>query len=390
MRLIKQLKQLGNPIDWREAEKTLLSVGLNFSLFALFFIIASVSLSNPGLRSASNPAAVTFTWYFSLGCMLFWGLFFSQVYRLRKHRPDDIRPAILTAYLFGAPLMVMAVLNGIHSIVTGIMLAAAPIFGLILFNNRHVYIASALNWLGIILIGIFVNMGWLPDAPLYIKNHASVTDSQLWLLIQILIGFPTAFLMFLIVIALLHGLRRREQKILELSRRDGLTGVWNRRYLIERLEHEIAVSRRSLKPLSLIILDLDHFKRINDQHGHATGDQVLVQAAKTLQRSIRDIDHLGRYGGEEFVILLPFCDSDTAVKIAERCRQQLAAIDIRIDGHHIPVTASFGVTTLPPGEHASGDLLTHSADLGLYRAKAEGRNRVACVPIDSTGLITPH
>lgn len=77
--------------------------------------------------------------------------------------------------------------------------------------------------------------------------------------------------MMLIVIVLLHGLRRREQKILELSRRDGLTGVWNRRYLMERLEHEIALSRRSTKPLSLITLDLDFFKRINDQYGHTTG-----------------------------------------------------------------------------------------------------------------------
>lgn len=387
MRLIDRLKQLGNPIDWSDTEKTLLGIGLNFCLFALFFSIASASLMTPGLRSASNPAAVTFTWYFSLGCMLVWGVFFSLVYRVRKHRPDDMRPAIITVYLFGAPLMVMAVVNGIHSIVTGIMLAAAPIFGLILFNNRHVYVASALNWLGIILIGIFVNTGWLPDAPLYIKNHASVADSQLWLLIQILIGFPTAFLMFLIVIALLHGLRRREQKILELSRRDGLTGVWNRRYLMERLEHEIAVGRRSLKPLSLIILDLDHFKRINDQYGHATGDKVLVQAAQTLQSSIRDIDHLGRYGGEEFVIILPFCDTETAVRIAERCRLNIEAIRISVNDQPVPVTSSFGVTTLPGGEHATGDLLTHSADLGLYRAKSEGRNRVIRVPIDSTGLV---
>lgn len=384
MRLTERLRQLGNPIDWTETGKTLLGIGLNFSLFALFFVIASASLLLPGLRSASNPAAVTFTWYFSLGCMLMWGLLFVIVYRVRRQHPDTIIPAIITVYLFGAPLMVMAVLNGIHSIVTGILLASSPIFGIILFNNRHVYIASALNWLGIILIGIGVSRGWLPDAPLYLKTYASVTESQLWLLIQVLIGFPSAFLMFLIVIALLHGLRQREQKILELSRRDGLTGIWNRRYLMERLEHELAVARRSQRPLSLILLDLDHFKHVNDCYGHATGDQVLIEAASALQTCIRDIDHLGRYGGEEFVILLPFCDTDMAVAIAERCRRHIEALQITAGDTRIPVTSSFGVTTLPAGATSSGEDLTHSADIGLYRAKAEGRNRVVSTPLTET------
>lgn len=385
--LIKRLKQLSNPIDWTDIDKTLLGISLNFSLFALFFIIASISLMNPELRSASNPAAVAFTWYFSLGCMMVWGIFFTFVYRLRTHRPDATRFSVITVYLFGAPLMVMAVLNGIHSIVTGILLASAPIFGLILFNNRHVYIAAALNWLGIIMIGIGVNMGLLPDAPLYLKKYASLADSQLWLFIQILIGFPSAFLMCLIVIALLEGLRRREQKILELSRRDGLTGVWNRRYLMERLEHEIAVGRRSQKPLSLIILDLDFFKRINDQFGHTTGDKVLIQAAQTLQKSIRDIDHLGRYGGEEFVIILPFCDAEMATVISERCRRNIEALRIEVAGTPVPVTSSFGVTTLPVGQQASGDILTHCADLGLYEAKAKGRNCVISKPVDFDGTI---
>ncbi|MFP5430673.1 MAG: GGDEF domain-containing protein [Gammaproteobacteria bacterium] len=376
MRLTERLKQLSNPIDWSYTEKTLLGIGLNTSLFALFFLIASVSLLVPEFRSASNPAALTFTWYFSLGCMAMWGILFVIVYRLRQRDPDAIGPAIITVYLFGAPMMVMAVLNGIHSIVTGILLASAPIFGLILFNNRHVYIATVLNWMGIILIGIGVNLGWLPDAPLYLKTFASVADSQLWLLIQVLIGLPSSFMMLLIVIALLHGLRQREQKILELSRRDGLTGVWNRRYLMERLEHELAVARRSQRPLSLILLDLDHFKHINDRYGHATGDRVLIEAARTLQGCIRDIDHLGRYGGEEFVVLLPFCDTDMAVAIAERCRRHIESLAIRHEGEAIPVTSSFGVTTLPVGATSTGEALTHSADLGLYRAKAEGRNRV--------------
>lgn len=384
MRLTERLKQLSNPIDWAMTEKTLLGIGLNFALFALFFVIASISLLLPGLRSASNPAAVTFTWYFSLGCMVLWGILFTFVHRVRRRDPDAMGPAIITVYLFGAPLMVMAILNGIHSIVTGILLASAPIFGLILFNNRHVYFASALNWLGIILIGVGVNLGWLPDAPLYIKTHASLTDSQLWLLIQVLIGFPSAFMMFLIVIALLHGLRRREQKILELSRRDGLTGLWNRRYLMERLEHELAVARRSQRPLSLVLLDLDHFKQVNDRHGHAAGDRVLTEAARALQTCIRDIDHLGRYGGEEFVILLPFCDTDMAMAIAERCRRQVETLQIEVDGIRIPVTSSFGVTTLPVGTLCAGDALTHSADLGLYRAKAEGRNRVVWMPLTET------
>lgn len=382
MRLFDMLKKSGNPMDWSYADKTLLGIGMSFSLFGLFFFIASIQFIFPAMNYASNIEAVRFTLIFSAVCMTVWAVFFAIVWKTRKSHPDSMLPGTIQVYLFGAPLLVMAVLNGIHSMVTGLLLASAPIFGLILFNNSwHVVIAAGLNWLGIVLIGIAVNQGLLPDAPLYVKADTPYANNIL-LLIQLIIGFPSALLVSLIVISLVHGLRTREKKILELSRRDGLTGVWNRRYLMERLEHEIAVSRRGTKPLSLIILDLDFFKRINDQYGHTTGDKVLIRAAKTLQNSIRDIDHLGRYGGEEFVIILPFCDADMAAVIAERCRQNIEDIAIEIDGNRIPVTSSFGVTTLPAGMHSSGDTLTHSADLGLYEAKAKGRNCVVSKQAD--------
>lgn len=391
MRLLERLKKLGNPMDWSDADKTLLGIGMSFSLFALFFSIASIPVLFPSMQHASNMEAVRFTQYFSVACMLVWAVFFSLVWKTRNSHPDSTLAATIQVYLFGAPLLVMAVLNGIHSLVTGLLLATLPIFGLILFNNsKHVIAATGLNWLGIILIGIAVNNGLLPDAPLYQRGETPYTNTHIWLFIQVIIAIPAAILVSLIVISLVHGLRIREQKILELSRRDGLTGVWNRRYLMERLEHEIAVVRRSAKPLSLIILDLDFFKRINDQYGHITGDKVLIHAAKTLQGSIRDIDHLGRYGGEEFVIILPFCDAGMAAIIAERCRQNVESIAITVDGTRIPVTSSFGVTTLLPSQHASGDLLTHSADLGLYEAKSKGRNCVISKPLDLSVVMASH
>lgn len=157
--------------------------------------------------------------------------------------------------------------------------------------------------------------------------------------------------------------------------RDGLTGCFNRRYLDEVLERELSRSRREGYPLSLVILDLDYFKQINDTYGHLAGDEVLRMLSATLQADIRQEDILCRYGGEEFVVLMPRMPLSVAADRAERWRLKIADVSVRFGSFDLKVTTSLGVSSYP--DHGrTPDELTQFADMALYMAKNEGRNRV--------------
>jgi diguanylate cyclase (GGDEF)-like protein/PAS domain S-box-containing protein len=161
----------------------------------------------------------------------------------------------------------------------------------------------------------------------------------------------------------------------EQAIRDSLTGCFNRRYLDETLERELSRSRREGYPLSLVILDLDHFKQINDTYGHQAGDQALVVLAETLRADIRHEDVLCRYGGEEFIILMPHMPLATAAERAEAWRQKIADIRVPFGKFELTFTTSAGVAAYP--DHGkTPDELSQSADLALYLAKNGGRNRV--------------
>lgn len=158
---------------------------------------------------------------------------------------------------------------------------------------------------------------------------------------------------------------------------DVLTGALNRRWVLEGLQRELARAQREGAAVGVILLDLDHFKLINDTHGHPMGDKVLREAVSRLQQELRTHDLLGRYGGEEFLIVLPGCSIVETVAVAERLRQHLASEPINLPNGQIVVTGSFGVAAFAE-ESDTADTLIHIADASLYRAKREGRNRVVC------------
>lgn len=160
-----------------------------------------------------------------------------------------------------------------------------------------------------------------------------------------------------------------------LSRLDPLTQIANRRALLEALDKELRRSRRYHRRLALLFLDVDHFKTINDEHGHAFGDRVLRHLTGATAALIRLADIFGRYGGEEFVIGLVECDEPMAEEVAERIRQTIARTAFEWDGHRAHITVSIGVALSTP-EMATLDALIEQADRALYRAKTRGRNRV--------------
>lgn len=167
------------------------------------------------------------------------------------------------------------------------------------------------------------------------------------------------------------------ERLSESSNRDGLTGIYNRRYLEQRISAEYDRVRRYGGNLSFIIFDLDHFKKVNDTYGHLAGDEVLCNVSRRIHELLRTVDVLGRYGGEEFGIILPATPMDGARILAERIRQVIAQTPITYKEITIPVTISIGVsefeTGTPKYEH-----LIHCADLALYYGKENGRNRVTC------------
>lgn len=165
-----------------------------------------------------------------------------------------------------------------------------------------------------------------------------------------------------------------------MSTTDGLTRLSNRNFFINRGQEEIDRTReqtlKSASTLACIMIDLDHFKKINDTWGHHAGDQVLVAASKVMLKNARNTDEVGRYGGEEFAMLLPATSLKKAAHIAERLRRKISDMNVIVDGNCIDVTASFGVACFPTSDVDSMEDLLKAADKALYEAKETGRNKV--------------
>ncbi|MBL8429402.1 MAG: diguanylate cyclase [Dechloromonas sp.] len=176
--------------------------------------------------------------------------------------------------------------------------------------------------------------------------------------------------------ARIEEIGRLQVALQELAVRDSLTGLYNRRYLDETLEREVSRARREGSPLSLVMLDIDYFKRVNDTYGHQVGDEALRMLATTLLADVRTEDVACRYGGEEFLILLPNMPLESAILRAEAWREAIEGLSIVLGNFRVSFTISLGVAAYP--EHGkTPDDLTRCADQALYRAKHEGRNQVA-------------
>lgn len=178
------------------------------------------------------------------------------------------------------------------------------------------------------------------------------------------------------IIELQSELMAAQARLREQATRDPLTGIWNRACILDMLERELDRSRRSVTPLGLLLLDLDHFKRLNDTRGHQFGDHALSLFAARIQSAVRSYDSFGRYGGEEFLILAPGCGEPELLAQAERLRAAVASAPFDIDGVSIPLTVSIGASSAEPGAQVSSLELIRAADDALYEAKRTGRDRV--------------
>ena len=198
------------------------------------------------------------------------------------------------------------------------------------------------------------------------------------------LGFALAITLLVLcwVVILRNRVKEQTKLLRHQATHDGLTGIWNRKAVLDLLQREFEIAARAHSSVGVLMLDADHFKRVNDTYGHPAGDTVLKELANRIQKSVRSFDVIGRYGGEEFLVVIPGCTAEQARQCAERIRSTVAESPVDANGSALAVTVSVGTAVLNPLINTQNEALA-AADSALYRAKHAGRNRVVCCDLSS-------
>jgi diguanylate cyclase (GGDEF)-like protein len=338
------------------------------SIWAWGLALDTLAITLLGLRGVIPDIFSIIMGNVALSCT--YALFLGALCQLQQRRCATLLcwlPPLLIASSFS---LLMADVHG-RILVSGMVFIVQHLFILWLLSSarpvahgrgKHLLAAACLIMIAIIgcrTLAIFFGLAVIADI-----SQSSPIQALLFIVsfMALLLG-STGFM--------LMAKEHADERFRLQSQMDTLTGVWTRAYLESVAQQEISRYQRYGHPVSLVMIDIDHFKRINDSFGHAMGDQVLVEFCQVAQKCIRTTDILGRWGGEEFVLILPNTSFSSATELAERIRNTL-------EKHSFPkartITASFGVSLLRESESWADWL--HRSDIKLYRAKAAGRNRV--------------
>ena len=263
---------------------------------------------------------------------------------------------------------------GVFSPVTMVVYICLIAVGLVLFERKIVYVMLVPATCFLIVSGYLSFIDVIPYAPIF-QIDGQLFLNGFWLLSMLYFVIPILITCLILFEILLSQWRHRERLIQHLSQIDPLTNTFNRRRISQSLEY--LHQQDPQNPYAVILLDLDHFKSINDQFGHHIGDNVLIAVSQELNDQIQKHDLVGRFGGEEFILILKHASLPKAHQIAERCRLAIEALVINNDeGQSIHVTASFGIAQSHHGLRPQQVL--SQADKALYAAKASGRNQIKC------------
>jgi len=369
---------LAGLLDAKDREKAvllaLLTVPLN--IFYLCWLVFTWHFTHFG-QAYMQPASINVLISLYLISCACWVVLYATGLLLRRMERDPWIYTALVLNFYGLSLVPQGYMIGLMTPLTGVILLGAALVGFILFDFRRVLFAFILGLFLIALFSWLTAAGRIPYAPLFNALPVSKTTAEpYWIVSQFLLALPFVTGAFALNQALLGRWRAREAATQRLSMTDELTGLANRRAILNSIRHELARTSRSGIETSVVLLDLDHFKAINDTYGHDIGDRVLKKTATVLTTSVRSADWVGRYGGEEFIVLLPDTPGTEAAMVIERCRQQIEESPLLMDnGERLTVTASFGIVSLS-GEQVDPDEALKRADQALYEAKEAGRNRI--------------
>lgn len=373
----RALRALGNPLEWTDVQKSFLIFfpPIPFVLFYLHRVRGL--LADPAAEPyISRPALhLTYT-YLSVILVVFVALLLIWLVLRRREGAHDlfVRVVIHSCFVF---MGIGAYLVGPFSTPVLIAFVAGGMGVFLLFDTRRAAHGSLAGLAVILGTALLERAGVLTYGPVFASVvFGGERPPAVWVYLNLAFTLAlTAFVLGGTGLAMALA-RARQAEINELLATDVLTGLPNRRRLEETLEREVTRALRFDAPLSVVMLDLDHFKRVNDTHGHRAGDAVLAAVGQVVAAELREVDAAGRYGGEELLLILPEATLDGARAAAERVRAAIAARAVQWDGRPLQVTASAGCATLMPGLARSADELVRAADAALYRAKKAGRDRV--------------
>lgn len=369
-------KRLTAALEWSAVDKALVMIALLIPLYFQYLAWSFYVLTRPDRDRLINvELADHFMWVHVL-LILAGSALVLLGWMIRKRWPDLMLFQYLALQFYALSLVMVSYPIGTMSFCAGVVLLGAPIFGFILLDRVAVWLASFSGLTALVGLSYATAYGYLPYAPVRVPP-SDQASTLFWM--NSTLFFAAPFLVFFTFMAdqMLAWWREREARIHQLSRTDALTGLHNRRSILDLLDQEIARAQRQRQALSVVILDLDHFKKVNDTWGHPTGDRVLQTAATVLSGSVRNGDHVGRYGGEEFMLILPGANEGEARVVLERCRLALVAADIVSDSQErFTISASFGLVCQGQSQQAQPQHLIQCADKALYQAKARGRNRI--------------
>jgi diguanylate cyclase (GGDEF)-like protein len=347
--LMELVRRLGTRItdlaDWRDPDKCILASVLTLPFVALWIVRLTIARMDPATGAYLEPGAVgpmlAFVWFQAAGYLVI--IATSWALRARCARARWLVHTTIQFWFVCYFLDLYAI--GPYTSPFVMLLLVFPVLGFILLGIRPVALglASFTTWI--------LSLGAIP--------------------------MLAATLILAIFAHVIVQWRNREEELRELCKIDYLTGVHNRRSFMELADLEFARARRYEKSLAVVIVDVDHFKRVNDHHGHGVGDEVLKLVAKILAAEVRRYDVAARYGGEEFAILLAETNEEQARVMAERCREQIEDTELVMKGSTVRVTASIGIAAYPRDGLTRIEQLIDLADQALYRAKESGRNRIA-------------
>ncbi len=370
-----------NPLDWCFIDRSIalgvisMAVGLLFSAT----IVAGLYLQNEGntFQLLNESVARGFVVYCLAHALL--NLAFTLV-AFKKREDQSDWPLFSYEIAFAYVVLVLSLgyatgtyfSDGIVLLLFGFALCL-PLLDLDILSKAYVF-----AWCGFIILLIIDFANLLPFAPMF-EGSAMDGDRPVfgWHLTRVVLSFSIFFILFFVTLPTTRRWRDREDLYRQMSSTDGLTRLTNRRSFIDRSNAEFSKLKRMPGSIACIMIDLDYFKQINDNHGHQAGDAVLVKVAEILADNARDYDEVGRYGGEEFAVLLPNTNKENARMIAERIRSNIEEVVIDVGaGKKLNVTASLGVAAYPSEGIEDINGLLKKADEALYKAKDLSRNVV--------------
>ena len=360
-------------INWNMLKKCILLLILA-SLISLFGIIwDSFVLLNPFTWQWVNlPLVRSKLWTNVIMLFVFLSLIMPCFIYKDKSWVQEIIP-ILSVHVVTVLLCHIGYLIGSFSPATMVAYVSVVGVGLVLFDRKMIYCALVPATIALLFCNFLSMYGVLQYAPIFkleVLNQAQM--HPFWVGSMFFFLLPILIACLLLFESLLKQWRIRETAIQVLSLLDPLTNVMNRRSISNHLER---LHQQPNQLYSIVLLDLDHFKNINDHFGHSVGDQVLVNVAKCLANNLRDRDMIGRFGGEEFILLLPNTTPAQAQNVAERCRLAIGELKFTSEDHQeFSISASFGISSTLSADESH--LIISQADQALYAVKASGRNQV--------------